>query len=332
MIKFFPEYSRLFKDTLKDFKGKDVLVVGHRRPDGDCLGSQIALTRILIDQNINAQILLRQDTPFNLKKFINNTPTVSLENIPHHHRYLTINVDCAEPLVVSEETLKVFPNTYLNIDHHLSNHNYAEVNIVNRNTAATAELLTGMFLDLSFEIDSTTAQALYVGISTDTLQFQTSSTTLDTFILCSELIRLGAQPEQAALILYEQEPIEKMHLLELFLGSLKLELSNRVCIGIVTQEMFKKTHTSAEHTEGFSNYPRSIQGVDIGILIEAIPNGVKASLRSKDKKMRLDLLAAIFNGGGHAAAAGFRVHNTTLEKFYPNFLDTIKNHLNTIQK
>ena len=122
----------------------------------------------------------------------------------------------------------------------------------------------------------------------------------------------GAEPSVAGYELYERESEGNLRLLQHFLASLRLECGGRVCIGKLADGIFESTGTTAEDTEGLVDYARSIEGVDIGALIEERSDGtVKASLRAKEPAYRVDLVAAQFNGGGHACAAGLNLKSGT---------------------
>jgi phosphoesterase RecJ-like protein len=219
--------------------------------------------------------------------------------------YAAVFVDCADHARAGNRLKLRFPKPVGNIDHHLSNIGYAETNLVDSGSAATCEILAGLFFDNDLPVDSQAAQGLYTGILTDTGQFRFTSTTRRTFLLAAELMARGAKPTEAGFELYERETTGKLRLLQHFLASLRVECEGRVCIGTLPNGIFESTGSSMEDTEGLVDYARCIDGVEIGVLIEERPDGsVKASLRSKDPAYRLDRIAAQFNGGGHACAAG----------------------------
>jgi len=195
-------------------------------------------------------------------------------------------------------------------------------NFVDTASAATAEVMAGLFLDAGLPMDPVTAQALYTGIMTDTGQFRFPSTTERVFRICAELIRCGAQPAQAGMELYERESSGKLKLLQHYISSLKLECGGRVCIGVLPQGIFEECGATVEDTEGLVDYARSIDGVDVGVLIEERPGVIKASLRAKNSSFRMDTIAAQFNGGGHASAAGLNCHET-LAGFYPRLVTAL---------
>ena len=209
-----------------------------------------------------------------------------------------------------------------NIDHHVSNTRYAEMNLIDDHSAATGEILAGLFLDAGLPVDSLSAQGLYVGIATDTGQFCYPSTSRRVFELSGRLLELGASPAGATGELYEKESFAKLELLGHFLESFRLECDGRVCVGILDEEAFRRSGATDEDTEGLVDYARSIEGVDVGVLIEDRPKGIKGSLRSKDPVVRVDRVAKQFSGGGHACAAGL---NTTepFDVLYPRLITAI---------
>jgi phosphoesterase RecJ-like protein len=275
MPKFYPQLSPKFRRLLPALADKKIVVIGHARPDGDCIGAQAALARVLIALGLDAVCANPDSVPRRLR-FL--TPGLAF------HRpddlgplaYTALYVDCADHARAGEKLKTRFPAPFASVDHHLSNGGFAEHNFMDAGSSATC-------------------------------QFRFSSTSRRTFQLAAELMSLGAQPSEAGYQLYERESAGKMQLLQKFLASLRLECGGRVCIGTLPTGIFAETGTTAEDTEGLVDYARSIDGVEIGVLIEEQPASVKASLRSKDPVYRLDIIAAQFNGGGHACAAGLNI-------------------------
>ena len=321
----FLQESNLFANALTELKGKPVLVLGHRRPDGDCIGSQVGLTRVLIELGVNACAVNQDPVPRTLKKFVGNTPFFSPEEIEGND-FTIVTVDCADKHRIGEELSKRFPEVFLNIDNHVSNNNYAKTNFVLADASATGEILAKFFLDCEMKIDSITADALYVGIATDTGQFCYSGTNASVFEVCRRLCEYGADPSSVAHELYEREKPGRVQLLQRFLASFRMEHDERVCIGTLRDSYYKETNTHPEDAESFVDYARSMEGVEIGALLEERNGKIKGSLRAKDASYRVDVLAKEFNGGGHACAAGFNV-NQTRDEFYPKLVDAIGRHL-----
>jgi len=312
----YPQFKDAFARLLAALAGRRIVVLGHARPDGDCTGSQVALTRVLRALGHDAVCANPDPVPRRLAFLVGDTPYVSLETALAENR-VAIYVDCADARRASDRFAAAFPAPVGCIDHHLSNAGYAEHNLIDTASSATGEILAGVFLDAALPVDATTAMALYTGIATDTGQFRFAGTTRRTFSLAAELVALGADPARMGLELYEQESLGKLRLLQHFLSSLELSCEGRVCIGVVPESVYRETGTGPEDVEGVVDYARSIEGVEIGAFIEVRAGAIKASLRGKDAALRLDRVAAEFNGGGHACAAGLNVKDEPLELFLP---------------
>ena len=206
---------------------------------------------------------------------------------------------------------------------------YGEVNLVQGSSSATGEILAGFFLDCGYEIDSDTATAAYVGIATDTGQFRFASTTRETFEIVGLLIDRGVDLSRVNINLYERESFEKLDLLQRFLQSLKLHFDGRVCLGLLKDGVYEEVGAATDDSEGLVDYARSIDGVDIGVLVEVRASKLKVSLRSKEAKYRMDLIAKQFNAGGHAAAAGLNL-DTSLDEFLPKLLVAIEEQMKKV--
>ena len=309
MEKFYPALSADFARLLASLAGRRIAVIGHARPDGDCIGSQVALARVLAALGFDVVCINADAIPRRLQFLVKEMAflrTDEVVNAPDDRA--AIFVDCADHARAGERLKVRFAAPVAVVDHHLSNVGFATANLVDSASAATCEILAGVFFDNNLPVDAQTAQALYTGILTDTGQFRFNSTSRRCFVLAGELVARGAQPSEAGYQLYERETEGKLRLLQHFLASLRLECAGRVCVGTLAPGIFEETGTSVEDTEGLVDYARSIDGVDIGALIEEKTDGtVKASLRAKEPAYRVDLVAAQFNGGGHACAAGLNL-------------------------
>ena len=328
MKKFYPQHSKTFQSALKELKDKKVAVLSHLRPDGDCIGAQVAMCRLLHHMGIEAVALNPDPVPRILKNFLGGTPILLPDQFTESD-WVAVYIDCADQSRVGRVLLERFPRAFINIDHHISNVSYGEHNFVQTDSAATSEILAGLLLDNSLTIDPVMAQALYMGIATDTGQFRFPSTSAQVFEICRLLVGKGTNPAEAATELYERTSIAKLKLLQHFLASLKFEFDGRVCIGLLQHGVYEKTGAGKEDSEGLVDYARAIEGVQIGILIEERDGAVKGSFRAKDPIHRVDLLAAQFNGGGHACAAGFNF-NKSIDKFYPKLIAGLDGHFQSL--
>ena len=331
MESYFPALAADFARLRAALAGRPVAVIGHARPDGDCIGSQVALARVLIALGHDVVCVNSDLVPRRLLFLVPDTKFIRTdEALALPAGRAAVFVDCADHARSGDRLKAHFSLPVGNIDHHRSNTGYAAINLIDNNAAATGEILAGLFLDAGLPIDARTAQALYTGILTDTGQFRFNATSRRCFQLAGELVARGAQPAEAGFELFERESLGKLRLLQKFIGSLRMECGGRVCIGTLAEGVFAATGTTAEDTEGLVDYARCIEGVDIGVLIEERPNGaVKASLRAKEPFFRVDTLAAQFDGGGHACAAGLNL-KTGAADFYPRLVAALERRLGEV--
>lgn len=323
---FFPQQTPRFIQLLKSLHNQKVAVLAHISPDGDSIGSQVALCRTLNTLGIQSICITADTIPDTLQNFLGDTPFVTFDRFDPEGWY-PINVDCADADRIGHKLKHIFSQqTWLNIDHHISNAQYGLHNLVDSTAAATCELLAGMFLDHSIPMDTCTAQALYLGITTDTGNFLFNATTARSLRIASELVNLGASPIYVCNELYHKEKLSKMHLLARFLENLRLEHAGAVCVGILRASDYESTHSTPDASGGFVNYLRSLKDIQIGIFLDIEQDRIKGSMRAQSSTLRLDLLAEQFAGGGHPAAAGFSVQEH-FEVFYPRLLTAVKQHL-----
>lgn len=327
-MSYYPKFAGRFAVFLHELAGRQVVVIGHQRPDGDCVGSQVALCRVLRAQGIDAVCMNPDPVPRRIKFIVGDTPFFQRDELPAHDR-IAVFTDCADHARAGDRVAALYPAPFGCVDHHLSNVGFATHNFVDTGSAATAEVLAGLFLDAGLPIDPVAAQALYTGLMTDTGQFRFPSTSRRVFSLCADLVGFGADPARAGHELYERESPGKLRLLQHFLGSLHFECGGRVCIGILPQGIFEQLGASVEDTEGLVDYARAIEGVDIGVLIEERPGVIKASLRSTASAYRMDAVAGLFGGGGHGSAAGLNCP-ADLAGFYPRLVAALNQRLTEV--
>lgn len=296
--------SARFHGLATNAKDQTLCVIGHARPDGDCVGSQIAVAEMISTYGVDSFSVNADRIPIALEFLAGSESIKTIEPNALGDAAL-LYVDCADESRVGPKTSLALANRrrLANIDHHITNTRFAEVNLVDSAASATCEILAGIAFDLEIPISSSTAQALYTGIVTDTGRFSYAATSSRVFELCSQLVKCGASPQVTAENLFENVSLPRMKLLERFLGSLVYECEEKVCVGVLRQRDFIETGTSYQDTEGFVDYARSVGDVLVGVLLEERKTTTKASLRAKSKEIRVDQVATQFGGGGHACAA-----------------------------
>ncbi len=330
-MSYFPRLAETFSELLASVANDRVFVLGHARPDGDCVGAQIALARLLRGYGVDAVALNADPIPKALGFLLGETKIEPLVAPALDGRPLLF-VDCADERRVGPKSSQLIAdcNFLASIDHHISNTRFARMNLIEPSTAATCEIIAGLAFDFGLAVDATTAQALLTGIMTDTGRFGYAATSARVFELCSRLVQCGARPEVSAQPLYENQPFSRLKLLQRFLGALRTEFDGKLGVGTVARQDFVDTASCYEETEGFVDFTRSIEGVVIGLYLEERRTTVKASLRAVDSSYRVDLIAKQFGGGGHAAAAAFSFEGSIAEVESP-LITAIGNRIQEVE-
>jgi phosphoesterase RecJ-like protein len=296
------------------------------RPDGDCIGSQVALCRILMAAGIDALCVNRDRVPPNMVSYTQGVTFLTGDQYVPDDR-VAVAVDCADASRIGPDLLDKFGGQlWGNIDHHASNPGYARHNIVVKTAAATCHVLAYGALRQNLGCDAATAKALHLGIVTDTGRFSYSSATAEVFALAAELIERGANPAETNFLVFEHESRGKLELTKRFLNTIQFHEDGKICSGEITQADYAATGTTKEDKEGLVEFPRSVEGVEIAVLMEEGRDGVRGSLRGRDPRLRLDLLAGKLNGGGHVLAAGFNMLGCTLAKDRARILGIVAAH------
>lgn len=297
---------RTVKQAIKKFNR--FLITSHINPEGDAIGSQVAMARLL--KKLGKRSVMLDDSPVpNLLQFMKGAEDIS-KVAPHDFNYqAVIMLDCPDLArigKISEHIKK--DSVIINIDHHISNINFGKFNWVDTEISSAGEMVYGLFKAFKVKIDLDDAIALYTAIMTDTGSFRYSNTSSKTHRITAELIDIGVQPYEMHTKIYEASSIQDTNLLGEALQTMKLTEDGKIAWLWVTKEMLKKTKASLEGTEGIINFARSIDGVEIAVLFRetGTEDRVKVSFRSKGK-VDVNKLAAVFNGGGHPTASGCTV-------------------------
>ncbi len=202
-----------------------------------------------------------------------------------------------------EEHLGQLPQ--LNIDHHMGNEHYADVNWVDPAAPAVGEMIFRLARGLMVDLDPHTATALFLTLVTDTGGFRFANATPEAFEAAAALVREGARPEQVAEWLYESRPLSSIRLLGEMLQTLELHADGRIATVLLSTEMFGRAEAEPSDTEGLVDVPRSIDGVrTVALLRQTGDAQYKVSLRSRGE-VDVERIARAHGGGGHKNAAGF---------------------------
>ena len=297
---------RTVKQAIKKFN--EFLITSHINPEGDAIGSQIAIARLL--RKLGKKSVMLDDSPVpNVLRFMKGSEDISKE-MPRDFNFQAIIIldspDLARIGRVKEFIKK--DSVIINIDHHISNVNFGKFNWVEPDFSSAGEMVYDLFKAFKAKIDLDDAIALYAAIMTDTGSFKYSNTVSKTHRIAAELVDIGVKPYEMHTKIYETSSIQDTNLLGEVLQTMKLTEDGKIAWLWVTKEMLKKTKASLEGTEGIINFARSIDGVEIAILFRetGTDERVKVSFRSKGN-VDVNKLAGSFGGGGHPTASGCTV-------------------------
>ncbi|MDT8317643.1 MAG: bifunctional oligoribonuclease/PAP phosphatase NrnA [bacterium] len=293
-------------DQVVDFiqKNKRFLVASHLNPDGDAIGSTLALAMALMKMGKNVVAYNGNCVPYQYK----HLPGADLivNTIVSESRFDAVFVlDCSEPQRVGPDFKRsLSTKEWINIDHHLSNETFTDLSYIDTTACSTGYLVYNLIKRLPLEIERDIAENIYTTIVTDTGSFRYSNSNIEAFAAASELVALGVSPWDVANKIYESQPIERVKLLSFVLETLEHSTTGAVASIVVTKDMMDRAGIGHEATDGFVNYPRSIEGVEVAFLVREIgEKRYKISYRSKGK-VNVAAVAEEFGGGGHRNAAG----------------------------
>lgn len=285
---------------------KKIALFTHIRPDGDALGSMNGLALALRKMGLQVDCYCDSDIP-PLLSFLPNIHNIQNGAIDKDYDML-ISVDCADELRLGKykDFFLKHPVT-VNIDHHMTNTNYAKVNII-KSTSSSCELVYEVIKSLGISFDDNIALNLYVGTVTDTGHFTQANTTSGAHFAAGELIKYNIDIEYLSQKLFKEISKEKLMLIKDCISDMRFYSGDRISLIGINQEMLSKYNLDINETEGIINYAINIRGVLIGVcLTESAKNSYKVSLRSKNGVNVADVAAA-FGGGGHLQAAGFMIN------------------------
>lgn len=295
---------------------KAVAIVTHVRPDGDALGSALALSYALKSCGVDSDVFCDDPVP---KKFfyLAGAKDVSVEWKDGGYTAICA-VDCADlgRMGGFSGVFTRFRSTY-NVDHHVSNTRYAQNNYV-EDVAACAMLVKRMVNDLGVAIDKEMANCLMTGLSTDTGHFMHSNTTADVLSAGAELTACGADVSDIARKMYRTQSASRLALLSYVNGRIRYFADGQIAVQTVTKEDLAKFGAKIEDTEGFIDSALSVEGVEIAVcMTEHGKNAYKVSFRSKGKA-NVNAVAGTFGGGGHILASGCMISG-----YYEDVVDKI---------
>ncbi len=319
-----------FRSLLTLFEQYQTFAIStHVNPDGDAIGSELALYLFL-------------------EKLGKTVKIYNTDLVPKKYRFLPYweNIEdakastdfCPEVLVIldasSRERIGPFlskrlipTHVVVNIDHHITAEDFGDYNLIIPTASSTAEIIYNFIKFAQIPIDEASALCLYTGLMFDTGCFRYSNATPETHRIAADLIAIGAfAPDEVYCQVYEHVPLGKIHLLAQTLRTLELTPDGKIAWVLVTQSMLNKTQTTLDDVEGFVNQIQAIESVEVAICVCELPDGnTKVSLRSEGR-VDVAALAAEFDGGGHERASGCRI-NLPSASAIKELVATAKQHI-----
>ena len=304
----FEEIGRAFREHQR------FAILSHVRPDGDALGSQLALALSLKQLGKDVRVW-NEDGMLEKYSFLARAQLLTKPPSGPEDVDVAIALDTA----IQNRLGTAFPairtaKIWINIDHHPSNPGYGDLVYVDPTAPATGQILFELIKSERLPFDRAIAENLYVAISTDTGSFQYPNTTARTFEIAAELVRAGVDVGRINQQVYENYPRRRVELLRELLRTMRFEGGGRVASFSLSLKTAAELGVLPEDNEGLIDHLRAIRGVIVAVFFEELTDGkVRVSMRSKSEKTDVCAICQKFGGGGHTLAAGARVRGSLAE-------------------
>jgi len=279
-------------------------VTSHIRPDGDSMGSSLALGWILRGLKKDAEVVMCDYVPHAYSKLPGADEVRVAPDIDHGYDAVFV-IECSD---VSRPGLPSLKDRFVvNIDHHSTTELFGDLNWIDSTAAAVGEMIYNLAKAIGSKITPEIASCVYAALLTDTGSFHFSNTTERTFKIASELVRHGAQPAKLSQAIFYNYPYAKVLLVGAVLSTLQRDESGRIAWITMTNDLMEKTGATEDDSDGIITYPLTVGDVEAVAFFRELPNSTyRISLRSKNR-VNVARVAEEFGGGGHANAAGFTI-------------------------
>lgn len=306
-------HPKIVDRILDGIRGSQTIcVVGHIRPDGDCIGSQLGLCLAL--QNEGKKVVCWNQDPVPQKLLFLDPKRLVQPPQPGLKFDCVVATDAAslERLGSVGECI-TNRQLFINIDHHQSNTRYADLNWISAKEPSTGELIFRLLKTAGWTITPAISDCLFTAVSTDTGSFQYPTTRPATYHVAGELVKRGANLAQICNEVYQSYPLSRVRLLKLLYNKFRLTHQNQIAYFWLKKSDISRTGADISDSEGLIDHIRAIEPVIVACLFEELePELTRISLRSKDARVDVNAVAQLFGGGGHKAAAGARISGPPL--------------------
>jgi bifunctional oligoribonuclease and PAP phosphatase NrnA len=287
------------------------LVTSHENPDGDALGSLLAMHLVLQALGKDSAMVMAGAAPLPAEyRFLMLSERGLLREAPADGaERVLVAVDCANATRIADPSLLERAALTVNVDHHHDNTRFAGVNLVVPEASSTGELLADLADALGVGMTPELAEALYVALVTDTGRFQYTNTTPKALRLAADLVEAGADVHKVFQGVYETVQFAKLKLLARALDRAQVFDGGRVVVSYLLRNDFAEVGAEEPYSEGIIDYLRAVEGAELAALIREPPRdgspARKVSLRASVDELDVSAIARVFGGGGHRQAAGF---------------------------
>ena len=297
-------------DLIDTLKGQEsFLITTHVMPDGDGIGSMLALAFSLRKLGKQVSCVLSEETvmPPNLRFLRGTSEVLKSSDVNEDVRFdVAVILDAGDMRRTGTVARQIENNCKMivNVDHHITNDIQGDHNWIRADVSSTGEMMFDIISAIGVEIDASAAECLYTAISTDTGSFSYSNTTSTTLDIAAELVRCGASPSRVYQEVYERKSYRSLKSLAECILGMRFECGGLVSVITVTYDNMVRNGVTENDIEGFISYARSIDGVEVAISLRELADGrIRVSLRSK-KKVDVAQIALKLGGGGHVNASG----------------------------
>jgi phosphoesterase RecJ-like protein len=290
-------------------KHNSFVIMSHVRPDGDAIGSQIALGFSLMAMGKTVFLVNEDGVPESLE-FLAGSEKVTTPPADALDVEVAIALDTATKPRLGDGALHAASKAkvWVNIDHHISNPKYGDINVIDSTSPATGQILYNLIRTLNLPLPAETRDAIYVAVSTDTGSFQYGSTTADTYEMGAALIRGGLDVGKINADTYDNHPFRRLELMRELLNTLEISADGKLANWELHDATRLNLKLQPDDSEGLIDLIRAVKGVLVAVFFEELEGGkIRVSMRSKDKGVNVCDVAMQFGGGGHALAAGIRM-------------------------
>ena len=285
------------------------VILSHIRPDGDAIGSTIALGSTLEAMGKDVTYINEDGVPESLA-FLPGSEKIKSPSDEVLDVEVAIAVDCANKPRLGENALNMATNAklWINIDHHKSNPGYGDLNYIDATSPATGQILYQMITEHGLTLTDDARDSIYVAVSTDTGSFQYSGTTAATYEMAADLVRRGVDTGKINELTYDSFPYRRVALTRELLNTLELSADGAIADWQLLKSVKHELGLKPDDSEDLIDIIRSIQGVNVALFFEELmDDSIRVSIRSKIGSVDACEIAQVFGGGGHSKAAGIRM-------------------------